>query len=161
MFLYPDILVVRDLVTCVGERHVAWLLHPEGEFAEIGEHTIIHNRDCFLWVTPLLPDDSFGFRVSDVTRKSIYENSNAREMVSPSIHYRSFEPLRASEEFEFLMLMRATKNEGEPSRTFRWETDVGRSTAPSEGNIGWRLIFDDFAIEPDGESMKILDPRGE
>jgi hypothetical protein len=149
LFIHPDTLVIRDIVTCTAERHVMWLMHPAGSIDDRGEHSVVRNNGRTLWVSPLLPDQSFGFRVSDISRKSIYEDSNSRKMVFPSIRYRAFEPLRAAESFEFLMLMRAHADEGEPERRYRFESN---QTAISGG---WRICFSDATIEPDGDSMRL------
>jgi len=105
-FLHPDCIVIRDQVVCRGARHVEWLLHPEGSVTDHGSSCVIENDGVTLCVTPLLPDRTMGWRVSDVTRTSTYEDSDKMEMVSPSIRYRSFSPFRAAERFEFVFAMR-------------------------------------------------------
>lgn len=102
LFIHPNVIVVRDVIECEGERHVEWLLHYAGSIRNDGVISVVENEGVHLKVTPFLPDRSFGWRVSDVVRTSTYENSNTRKEVAPSVRYRSFAPFRAAESFEFL-----------------------------------------------------------
>jgi hypothetical protein len=96
-----------------------------------------------LVVTPLLPDRSNGWRISDVTRTSVYEGQDFFKDVTPSIRYRSFSPFRAAGEFEFLFGMRVGGAEDGGDWTFTRNDD------------GWKLraAGADCAIRPDGQSL--------
>jgi hypothetical protein len=100
-----DTLIVHDRVVCEGERRVEFLLHYGGEVRSEGCSSVIENQGVSLVVTPFLPDRSSGWRVSDVTRTSEYEDHANLAQVSPSIRYRSFTPFRPAESFEFLFGM--------------------------------------------------------
>ena len=111
LFIHPDVVVVRDLLECEGERHAEWLLHHAGSVRSQGAVSIVENEGVRLVVAPLLPDRSLGWRVSDVTRTSIYQAHSTLKEVTPSIRYRSFSPFRAAERFEFLFAMRVGGDE--------------------------------------------------
>ncbi len=104
-FIHPDIVVVRDVVECEGERHAEWLIHPEGEIRSEDGTTVIESGSVRMTVTPFLPDGQYGWRVSDVVRTSTYEDSNTLKIEQRSVRYRSFAPFRAAESFEFLFVL--------------------------------------------------------
>ena len=145
LFLLPDTLVIRDVIECVGERHVEWLLHPLGDVASQGDTTTIENEGVSLTITPFLPDRSFGWRVSDVVRTSIYENSDARKEEVRPIRYRSFAPFRAAERFEFLFGLRV----GQPGADAAWSWE-GR-----DGEWGLRASGHDVTVVPAGHSLAV------
>lgn len=106
LFLHPNVIVVRDVIECEGERHIEWLLHYAGSIRSEGVVSVVENKGVRLTVTPFLPDRSFGWRVGDVVRTSAYENSNTHEEETRSVRYRSFAPFRAAKSFEFLFGLR-------------------------------------------------------
>ena len=117
-----EMLVVRDWVTCQGERHVEWLLHAGGVCRDDGDETVVEGNATSARVTPLLPDRTAGWRVSDVARRSVYENSNTAETERPSIQYRSYSPFCAAPSFEFLFLLRLGSSE---PTGYRFEGEAG------------------------------------
>ena len=143
LFIHPDVLVVRDVVECEGERHAEWLLHYAGSIrahdAQDGEGipSIVENEGVRLVVTPLLPDRSLGWRVSDVTRASVYESHDTLQDVQRAVRYRSFSPFRAAGGFEFLFGLRVNGDES------------GRDWEFTPGPDGWTL-------KPDGTDQVIL-----
>jgi len=106
LFVPPGIAVVRDVVACVGERHVEWLMHYAGSVRSEGDASIIENQGVRLTVTPFLPERASGWRVSDVTRMSSYFDEEFHKTFTPSIRYRRFSPFRAAESFELLFGLR-------------------------------------------------------
>ena len=143
MLLGSERVIIRDVVRCSGERHVEWLLHYAGDVRTVGVASVVDNEEVRLVVTPLLPDRSNGWRISDVTRTSLYQGQESFEDVTPSIRYRSFSPFRAAGEFEFLFGMRVGGAEDGGDWTF----------AP--GDDGWELRAKGAAgtIRPDGQSL--------
>lgn len=106
LLLKPDVIVIRDLVACEGERYLEWLLHHVGTVTTEGLDSIITNGGVSLAVTPFLPDRSMGWRVSDVARATTYECSDSRQDVTMAIRYRSFSALRSAADAEFLFGLR-------------------------------------------------------
>lgn len=143
ILLGSELVIIRDVIRCAGERHVEWLLHYAGDVRTVGVSSVVENEEVRLVVTPLLPDRSNGWRISDVTRTSVYEGQDFRKDVTPSIHYRSFSPFRAAGEFEFLFGMRVGGAEDGGDWTFALGDDGWELRA--EGAVG--------AIRPDGRSL--------
>lgn len=114
LFVLPDVLIVRDVVVCEGERHVEWLMHYAGSVRSVGMLSIVENGQAALTVRPFLLDRNLGWRVADVCRTSTFNAYNLDEEIHPSIRYRGFSPLRPAESFEFLFGMRlgAISDEG-------------------------------------------------
>ena len=139
-----DVVMVRDVIECVGERHVEWLLHTPGEFRDAGDMTLINSGGQTMSVTPLLPDRTSGWRVSDVVRTSTFENSNTRQMERLNVRYRSFAPFRAADAFEFLFVLRLG--------------DATDKPLPFDGEAGnWRLqVSDGVTVVPDGEVVRVV-----
>ena len=106
LLLKPDFLVIRDVVQCDGERHAEWLLHHAGTVRSEGVVSIIENGSVSMSVIPFLPDRSMGWRINDVERTSIYENSDTRQEVTCKVRYRSFSTFQKAEQFEFLFGLR-------------------------------------------------------
>jgi hypothetical protein len=119
----PASLIVHDEVECDGERHVEWLMHYAGTVRTKDHLSIVENEGVRLVVTPLLPDRSMGWRVSDVTRTSSYVTDDSGKSVIPSIRYRGFSPFRAAEKFEFLFAMRVDGDEDGDVWDFRGEDE--------------------------------------
>ena len=156
LFLPPDVVVIRDLMECAGERRIEWLFHPEGELTDLpgseGRSAIITNGGARLTVTAFLPDPASGWRVSDVVRTSYYEDSNARRPVSRSIRYRSLQPFRPARRFEFLVGMVASDAGGADAAGAApaWRFEPGEETGGTEGAVeggnrrpgtDWRLTL--------------------
>lgn len=143
LLLGTDVIVIRDLVTCDGERRIEWLLHYSGEVTTRGLDSIIESRGVRLAVTPFLPERAMGRRVSDVTRTSTYECSDTRLEVTRAIRYRSFSAFRPSAAAEFLFGLRVN-GAGGADWTF----------TPSL--TGWALRAEGYEgiIVPDGESLR-------
>jgi len=143
MLVGSELVIVRDVVRCAGERHVEWLLHYAGDIRTVGVASVLENEEVRLVVTPLLPDKSNGWRVSDVTRTSVYKSHDSRGDVTPSIRYRSFSPFRAAAEFEFLFAMRVGGDEDGGDWTFTPDTN------------GWELQAKGTPtpIRPDGQTL--------
>jgi len=118
IFLHPNVIVVRDVIECEGERHVEWLLHYAGSIRSEGVISVVENEGVRLTVAPFLPDRSSGWRVSDVVRTSTYENSNTHEEETLSVRYRSFAPFRAAASFEFLFGLRIGDGPGDADWDF-------------------------------------------
>ncbi len=131
----PDVVIVHDQIECDGERHVEWLMHYAGNIEKKGNVSIVENEGVRLTVTPLLPERSMGWRVSDVTRTSSYPHDERGTMSHPSVRYRSFSPFRAAEKFEFLFAMRVDGDENE-AWDFREDDD------------GWELCLGTTIIRP-------------
>ena len=146
VLLGSDLLVIRDVLECDGERHAEWLMHPAGSVTTEGEITVVENEGVNMTVTPLLPDRSFGWRVSDVTRTGIYPESSQGKIVTVPIRYRSFSPFRAAESFEFLFGLHIG---GDPAKSiWQWEAKEG----------GWRLRVRDIVITPKNDSVAVSRP---
>jgi hypothetical protein len=105
LLLTPGLIVVRDLIEGGGERQVEWLLHYTGEMRGDGLVSVVENSGVRLAVHSLLPDRQQGWRWNDVTRTSLYECSDTRQMVTRAVRYRSFAPFRPATHFEFLFLL--------------------------------------------------------
>ena len=147
LFMPPDTVLIRDVVECQGERHAEWLLHALGSVSSQDYVTIVENEGVTLTVTPFLPDRSFGWRVSDVVRTSIYENSDTRKTEVRPIRYRSFAPFRAAEQFEFLFGLHV--GSAGPEEVWSWEGQAG----------DWELKVagPDGIIVPDGDSLAVAE----
>ena len=143
IFLAPDVIVVRDVVCCEGERQAEWLLHSPGQVRSEGVATVVEHDGAALTVTPYLPDRAPGWRVSDVTRTSIYEDSNTRQEKTMTVRYRSFAPFRAAPAFELLFGLQI----GDASDDWEFE---GR-----EGD--WRLALPGrgLTVTPAGDFMTV------
>lgn len=143
LFVKPCHIVVRDVVQCRGERHAEWLLHTPGTVRSEGFVTIVENEGAWLSLTPLLPQRENGWRVTDATRTSMYQDSNTLEPVTIPISYRSFAPFRAASSFEFLFGLRV----GGGTDDWRFEG--------SEGNWELRAKGLDVVIRPDGDALRV------
>jgi len=129
LFIKPDVVIVRDVVACVGERHAEWLLHYAGEIRSEALVSVIENKDVSMTVVPFLPDRGFGWRVNDVSRASTYENHDSLKVTTQTVRYRSFAPFRRAERFEFLFGMRIDGNPAADDWSFKkidggWELEV-------------------------------------
>jgi hypothetical protein len=144
LLLKPDIVVIRDVIACDGPRRLDWLLHYNGAVRTAGIDTFIEAEGVRLAVTPLLPDRSRGWRVSDVERTSTYECSDTRKDVTRTIRYRSFSILPRVDALEFLVALRVNGN-GSADWTFM----------PAED--GWTLAVADrpAVIMPAGDGMAV------
>lgn len=140
------ILIVRDVIACLGERHIEWLLHTKGQFEDRANDTVVTDADASICITPLLPDRSNGWRVSDTIRRSTYENSNTGEIEHPTVRYRSFSPFRPAESCEFLFLCHL--GSAEPCD---YDFDNSGQT--------WELKLDSNTITPDGDRLGVLSRR--
>jgi len=146
LLIPPDVVIVRDLVACVGRRHVEWLLHHAGTVRSDGAASVIENEQVRLTVVPFLPDRANGWRVSDVVRTSSYEGSDARRQVSRSVAYRSFSPFRAADEFEFLFGLRVGDDDTGGDWQFR-RVDDGWTLRPAR--LKW-------TVRPDGDGLVVV-----
>ncbi len=145
VLLGTDFVVIRDVVECDGEHHAEWLMHAAGDVTTEGEVTVVENEGLKMTVTPFLPDRSFGWRVSDVTRMSTYPESSQGKMVDVSIRYRSFSPFRAAESFEFLFGLHIGGDAS--SSAWQWKGEAGDWTlkVPAIG----------ATLTPEGDSMDV------
>ena len=144
LLIGSDTVIIRDVVECEGLRHAEWLLHYDGKMRDEGLVSVVESQGVSLRITPLLPDRAFGWRQSDVVRKSVYPNQVA-ESVERSIPYRSFAPFRKSKKFEFLFAMRINgKNDGSD-----WKFEGGKE--------GWRLQAGGhkLTVQPKGDSLVV------
>ncbi len=142
LLLKPDVIIIRDLVACAGERYLEWLLHHAGTATTQGIDTIIEHMGVRLAVTPFLPDRAMGWRVSDVARATTYECSDTRKDNTMTIRYRGFSPLRPTAAAEFLFGLRVNGNGSADWQFVQTEA-------------GWSLRAGgyDGVITPDGETM--------
>ncbi len=145
LLLKPDVIVIRDLVACEGERHLEWLLHHAGTITSQGIDSIIENAGVCLAVTPFLPDRAMGWRVSDVARASTYECSDTRKEVTMSIHYRAFSAFRPAAAAEFLFGLRVNGSGSEDWQFAQTESGWTLRAAGYEG-----------VITPEGEILSYL-----
>ena len=143
LLIGDNVLVVRDVIACEGKRHVEWLLHSNGAFTDRDDDTVVADADAAICITPLLPDRSHGWRVSDTTRRSSYENSNTGDIVHPTVRYRSFSPFRSAEAWEFLFLCHLGQS-APPDHSFD-------NTAPT-----WALKLGTTTVTPDADRLAIL-----
>jgi len=135
LLIHPDVVIVRDLLECEGQRHAEWLLHYAGGIRSEGVVSIVENEGVSLAVTPLLPDRSLGWRVSDVNRTSIYVAHSSLKEVTPSIRYRSFSPFRRAERFEFLFAMRVGGDQAGGDWRFAEEDGGWSLTVAATGRV--------------------------
>jgi len=124
LFIKPDVVIVRDVVECVGQRHAEWLLHYAGDIHDEGLVSVIRNQGVSMTVVPFLPDRGFGWRVNDVSRASTYEKQSDLRVTTQRVRYRSFAPFRKAEKFEFLFGMRVNGSPAADDWTFK-KTDAG------------------------------------
>ncbi len=139
-----ELLVVRDVIVCDGERHMEWLLHSDAAFCDDGDDTVLELNGVRARLVPLLPDRSQGWRVSDVTHRSVYENSNTGEIERPAIRYRSFAPFCVAKAVEFLFILQLHADQPLPF-------------AFSGTSADWQLNLSgsDQTIIPDGDTMTV------
>ncbi len=142
LFLWPDTIVIRDVVECEGERHAEWLLHYAGSIRSEGLVSVIENNGVSLSVVPFLPDRSMGWRSADVESASTYMEELTKEDVTETIRYRSFSPFRKAEAFEFLFGLRVNgKTDGSD-----WEFE--------ETGGGWTLqAADRGTVRPEQDTL--------
>lgn len=151
LFLPPDRLVIRDVVTCEGERHVEWLMHYAGAVRGDGISSVVENQGVSLTVTPFLPDRASGWRVTDAVRTSTYTSYDLDKEMTPSIRYRAFGPLRAAAGFEFLFGLRIGPLAAGPDWNFQ-------GTA---GDWTVRLSGSAMEIRPTATSLVVKPTRSE
>jgi hypothetical protein len=142
----PDLLVIRDVVECEGERHLEWLVHYAGSIRTEGVASIIENHGVRLSLVPFLPDRRQGWRWSDVTRTSLYQHSDSLRMVTPAVRYRSFSPFRKMENCEFLWAFRVN-GRGEDDWCF---------TVGDAGPWTLEAVDSGACIVPEGEGLRLL-----
>jgi hypothetical protein len=140
-----DLVVIRDVIQCEGERHLEWLLQSAAEFRDDGEDTVLTLDPVCARLVPLLPDRTPGWRVSDVTRRSTYRNTDFDQMEQPAIRYRGFSILKAVRSLEFLFLIHLDAAHQEPLAFHRGDTD-------------WRIDLpaSSRAIVPCDDSLAVL-----
>lgn len=138
-------IVIRDVVECDGPRHAEWLLHYAGSVASNGVVSVIENEGVRLVVTPFLPDRAMGWRITDATRTSIYENSDTRREETRGVRYRSFAPFRKARSFEFLFGLRINGDPHGRDWTF----------TPPADDKPWSLAAadSDQTLRPSGDSL--------
>lgn len=142
-----DLIVVRDMVECEGERHVEWLMHHAGQASDRGVVTLLEAEGLKASVTPFLPDRAMGWRTSDVKRSSVYVNSDTLVEETRVVKYRAFSPFRAAERFEFLFGFRID-GKGEPNE---WTFDAGKDGRWSLRSAG---LAGAFVPEGDGVAWR-------
>ena len=156
LLIGKDMVVVRDVIECEGERHAEWLLHYAGSVGGDASTTVIENEGVALTVTPFLPDRSLGWRHSDVKRTSYYKDQPGDD-VERSVRYRSFAPFRKAGRFEFLFGFRvAAKQEAKEGKADGAEWDF------EERDDGWILRGRGIALEirPEDDTLATLGGRG-
>ena len=139
-------LIIRDVIACHGSRHIEWLLHSPGSFTDDGDDTLITVGPVTARLAPLLPSRDQGWRISDVTRTSRYENSNTHEAERQHVRYRSFSTFRAAETFEYLFVMHLA---GTAPATHAFTLDRGT----------WQLGLPSarLAVRPHGDTLALTD----
>ncbi|MCE9592344.1 MAG: heparinase II/III-family protein [Planctomycetes bacterium] len=145
LFIVPDVLIVRDVVACEGERHVEWLMHHAGTVRSDDVLSIVENGNAALTVRPFLLDRTLGWRVADVCRTSLFNAYDLAEEIRPSIRYRAFSPLRPAESFEFLFGMRL----GATNDTAFWQFEG----APGDWTL--RVASHDLTVRPQADSVTV------
>ncbi|MCX5658833.1 MAG: heparinase II/III family protein [Planctomycetota bacterium] len=139
-----DHVVIRDVVECEGERHTEWLLHHVGEASDRGVVTLLQAPSVKASVTPFLPDRAMGWRTSDVTRTSVYVNSDTLVEQTLKVKYRSFAPFRQAERFEFLFGIKID-GAGDPGE---WTFDPG-----TEGKWSLKAAGAAGTLVPEGDGV--------
>ena len=143
--LSPRHVIIRDVIRCVGSRHVEWLLHYAGQIRENGVSAVVENGEASVAVTPLLPSRAFGWRVSDVTRTSVYPDEEYHAEYTHRIRYRGFAPFRAADSFEFLFGLKVG-GAGEADWDFVPDGEGWRLRIPELGRV----------IIPEGMGLTVL-----
>lgn len=140
----PRHVVIRDVIRCSAPRHVEWLLHYAGTIRNEGSASIVENGSATLAITPLLPSREFGWRTNDVVQTSDYPDNEYHSRHTHQIRYRSFEPFRAAESFEFLF---GLKIDGRGVDDWNFETN----------EKGWILTIPglDQEIIPEGTGLAV------
>jgi hypothetical protein len=105
VFVPPDILLVYDDLASDRPRYWKWLLHSAGAFSGGRANHCITNGDVQLALTRLLPDPDMPWRNTEEVRTSYYQGSDALQDVEHTLHLRSFGPMFAVPEIEFLWAM--------------------------------------------------------
>lgn len=137
-----ELLVIRDVIVCDGERHIEWLLHSDAAFRDDGDDTLLERDGVRARLVPLLPDRASGWRVSDVVRRSVYENSNTGVIERPSVRFRAFSCFRPALSAEYLFLLHLDDNR-----------PVSCAFSGKAGD--WRLELPGLkrTVVPDGDSI--------
>lgn len=150
LLIGKDVIVVRDVIECEGERHGEWLLHYAGSIRGDASATVVENEGVVLTVTPFLPNRSLGWRHSDVERTSYYKDQPGRD-VERTVRYRSFAPFRKASRFEFLFGFRVNCRPDGTGWVF--EEHDGR----------WLLSarWIDFHIRPERDTLATEELRGD
>lgn len=145
LFVKPDVVVVRDVVECEGDRHAEWLLHYGGTVRSEGVVSVVENKGVSLTVVPFLPSRKLGWRVNDVTRTSTYEKEGSAKEITKAVRYRSFAPFRKSKRFEFLFGLRV---KGRPdAKDWTFKKADGAWTLEATGH--------DLQIRPKGDTLDV------
>ena len=145
LFVKPDVVIVRDVVECEGERHAEWLLHYAGKIRSEGLVSVIENKGVSMTVVPFRPDRKFGWRVNDVLRTSTYQVQRSRKDTTQAVRYRSFSPFRKAAKIEFLFGLRVSGRPDGKDWTFK-TTDKGWTLRAA----GHKLV-----IRPEGDTLSV------
>ncbi len=164
--LWPDVVVVRDVVECAGTPgRIEWLMHHAGTAWSEGDTTFIENAGVRMSCVPFLPEKSSGWRVTDAVRTSCYPGSDSLATEVQSVKYRSFSPFPASERFEFLFGFRVGGGLAADDWRFNLAGSGSQDDCPAEHTSGlrtfsaWELSANGYqpVIVPSGDSLAVLD----
>lgn len=101
-YVRPDLLLVYDQVASSEPRYLEWLFHHDGTVSGDENVTTITRGNVTLTLMRVLPPEVDCWRTSDVTRTSVYKNSETLEPVRPGIRYRSYGPFHPCEKLDVL-----------------------------------------------------------
>jgi hypothetical protein len=101
-YVKPDLLFIYDQVASSEPRYLEWLFHHDGAIDGDENVTTITRGDATLTLTRVLPEEADCWRTSDVSRTSLYMNSDTLEPARVGIRYRSFGPFHPCQEMEVL-----------------------------------------------------------
>lgn len=101
-FVKPETLLVFDQVKADQPRYFEWLFHFAGEVGGDETLTTFSQNGVTLSLMRVLPEEAECWRMSDVTRTSVYRSGNTLQTERPQIRYRSYGPFHPCEEVDVL-----------------------------------------------------------
>jgi len=101
-YVKPDLLLIYDQVASSEPRYLEFLFHHDGEVSGDENITTITRGNVTLTLMRVLPMEVDCWRTSDVSRTSVYTNSDTLEPVRPGIRYRSYGPFHPCQRLDVL-----------------------------------------------------------
>lgn len=95
VFVKPDLILVYDQVASDQPRVLEWMFHHRADVKGDERLTQFVQNGVTLSLQRVLPDELGCWRMSDVSRTSVYTNSNTLKPERVSVAYRSFGPFHA------------------------------------------------------------------